>query len=179
MRKSRELHPVSWITALIVTGSFFLAGPPGGVLRHIQTYLLGKNPELGAALFGPETGLIAASTMLVVEALIRRWNGSRQFGLRDLFMLTTAAAVVLSLLATEHRLANQVGGLPDDMPWLVKTPAIFGLACVVYALAWGIEYAVRRVRDFGKAERRNGGASGHWLAGLLRVCEIIAMESRL
>ena len=151
MRNSRDLHTTSWIISLIVAGSALLSMLAGGLLPHIHSRLLGN---VRAILVLPEIFIITLSATLVVEAFIRKWNGSRQFGLPDLFLLTTAVAVVLSLLMTEQRLARQSGALPSDSPWLLpwlpQIPAIFGLGCVVYAIAWGVENAVQRFQQARK-----------------------------
>ena len=139
----------------------------GELLPHVCTGLSGSL-QLGFALFVPVAAVISLSTMLVVDACIRRWNGSRQFGLRDLFRITTVIAVVLSLLATEQRLAgHQTGESPFGLSWwlLLRVPAIFGLGCFVYALAWGIENAIHRLKSPRKAGRNGKTWTGTCLTG--------------
>jgi hypothetical protein len=152
MRTSRDVHSTSWIISLIVAGSAILTALAGRFLPHIHACLLG-NLRFGFVVVFPEILVITLSAMLVVEAFVRQWNGSKQFGLRDLFMLTTAVAVVLSLLATEQRLAKPAGGLPFGPLWLLPIPAIFGLGCAVYVIPWGAEVALRRLKNSGNAAR--------------------------
>ncbi len=155
MLSSRDLHPISRITSLVVAASATLAPFSGGFLPNIHASLLdGLQLYAIFILLVVEALVIAVSVTLVVEKFVRQWKRSRQFGLSELFMLTTAVAIVLSLLATERRMAAH-GGMPDDLPWqfsLLSMPTFFGFGCVVYSVAWGIEHVLHRLKDRGKAE---------------------------
>ena len=87
-RTSRDLRYISWIVSVIVAGSALLVG---GLLPNLHAHLLG-NLQIYPFVVFVEAFTITLSTMLVVEATVRQWEHSRQFGLRDLFMITTAVA---------------------------------------------------------------------------------------
>ncbi len=105
----------------------------------------------------PETLVATICTLGVMETFARQWNGSKQFGLRDLFMLTTAVAIAFSFVATDRCLAIKSSDSIVVPPMWVQIAGIFGLACVIYAIALIIEHALKHPEDFSLGKSRKIG----------------------
>ena len=154
MRKSRDLHTVSWIVSVVVAGSTVLAVFSGGLLPNIHVSLLRDLMGLYVILVVAEAVAIAVSATLFVERSVRQREHSRKFGPRHFFTFASAVAVVLLLWVMERRLAAQSGVMQEDIPWLIWllwTPTIFGMGCAVYAVLWRVENTLYCVKDSGKA----------------------------
>ena len=158
MRKIHRPHLVCGLVTFVVACSVFSASWDGGILPHIQAHLLGKLSFPLALLLGiPETLVATICTLGVMETFARQWNGSKQFGLRDLFMLTTAVAIAFSFVATDRCLAIKSSDSIVVPPMWVQIAGIFGLACVIYAIALIIEHALKHPEDFSLGKSRKIG----------------------
>ena len=122
-----------------------------GSCHVFKPICLGNCRFLFALFLGiPETLVATLCTLGVMETFARQWNGSKQFRLRDLFMLTTAVAIAFSFVATDRGLAIKSSDSTVVPRMWVQIAGIFGLACVIYAIALIIEYALKHPEDFRK-----------------------------